>query len=263
MMSDKITKEFEELVRTVAILRSPGGCPWDKEQTHDSLKKYAIEETYEVIEAIESGDPKKIEDELGDLLLQVLLHAQIASESEQFDIGDVCRVIREKLQRRHPHVFADVEISGVEDVLYNWEQIKKGEPGYDQRKSVLDGVPKSLPALMRAAEISKKAARTGFDWPDVDSILDKLREETRELEEAINRGISKEIENEIGDLLFTTVNIARFKGIDPEEALRRMLEKFTRRFNHIEESAQRSGKSIQDMTLEEMDRVWDEAKNGE
>ena len=262
-MSDKVTKEFEELVRTIAILRGPDGCPWDKEQTHDSLKKYAIEETYEVVEAIESGDSKRIEDELGDLLLQVLLHAQIACESDQFDIGDICRVLREKLQRRHPHVFADTEISGVEDVLYNWEQIKKGEPGYDQRKSVLVGVPKSFPALMRAAEISKKAARTGFDWPDIHAVLDKLKEETREVEEAINRGVTKEIEGEIGDLLFTTVNIARFTGIDPEEALRRMLERFSSRFRHIEESAQLSGRSIQDLTLEEMDQVWEEAKNGE
>ena len=262
-MSDNVMKEFEELVQTVAILRGPDGCPWDKEQTHDSLKKYAIEETYEVIEAIESGDPKKIEDELGDLLLQVLLHAQIASEADQFDIGDICRVLREKLQRRHPHVFADTEISGVDDVLYNWEQIKKGEPGYDQRKSVLEGVPKSLPALMRASEISKKAAKTGFEWPDVHAVLDKLKEETREVEEAINKGVTKEIEGEIGDLLFTTVNIARHTGIDPEEALRRMLERFTRRFRHIEESAQLSGRSIQDLTLEEMDQVWEEAKNGE
>ena len=261
-MQDKMREEFVQLIETVAKLRGPGGCPWDREQTHESLKRYAIEETYEVVEAIESGDPKKLEDELGDLLLQVLLHAQMASEEGQFDMGDVCRVLREKLQRRHPHVFADVEVSGVDEVLANWEQIKGGEPGYDQRKSVLDGVPKSLPALMRAADLSKKAAKTGFDWPDVGAIVDKLKEETREVEEALARDNKEELESEIGDLLFTTVNIARFKGIDPEEALRRMLERFSQRFRLIECRARESGRGIEEMTLEEMDRVWDEAKNG-
>ena len=174
-MQDRVRDEFEKLVETVAKLRSPEGCPWDREQTHDSLKRFAIEETYELVEAIDSGEVSRLRDELGDVLLQVLLHAQMASEEDQFGIADVCRTIREKLYRRHPHVFGETQVSGVEDVLVNWEQIKRCEPGYDERESVLDGVPQSLPALMRAAEISKRAARTGFDWPDIHAIFGKLR----------------------------------------------------------------------------------------
>jgi tetrapyrrole methylase family protein/MazG family protein len=260
-MNNRIPEEFAKLVETISVLRGPGGCPWDREQTHDSLKKFTIEETYEVIEAIESGDPAKLEDELGDFVLQALLHAQIASEAGQFDIGDVCRTLREKLQRRHPHVFADVEVSGVADVLYNWEQIKKVE--YEHRTSVLDGVPKSLPALMRAAKISKKAAKTGFDWPDAGSILDKLREETLELEDAMVHGDKAHVKEEIGDILFTIVNIARAQDIDPEESLRDMLEKFVYRFGKIEARATETGRDIHDMTLEEMDQVWNEAKGGQ
>lgn len=260
---DEIKEEFDALVKTVARLRGPGGCPWDREQTHASLKRYAIEETYEVIDAIDSGEPAKLEDELGDLLLQVLLHAEISSETNGFDIADVCARIREKLQRRHPHVFADTQVSGVDDVLHNWEQIKRAEPGHEERKSVLDGVPRSLPALMRAAKISKKAARTGFDWPEVNAIFDKLREETGELEEAVATGNKDEVKHEIGDLLFTIVNIARFQGIDPEEALTDMLGRFVVRFNRIESGAAEQGREISDMTLEEMDAIWDEAKREE
>ena len=238
----KIPDEFAELVDTVATLRGPGGCPWDREQTHDSLKRYAIEETYEVIDAIEAGDPAKLQDELGDLLLQVLLHAQIASEAGQFDIGDVCRTLREKLHRRHPHVFADTQVSGVEDVLHNWEQIKKAEPGHHHRTSAIDGVPKCLPALMRAAKLSKKAAKTGFDWPDVHAVFGKLAEETAELEAAIDAGSHAEITHEIGDLLFTVVNIARLAHVDPEESLRLMLDRFIYRFKRIEQEAEESGR---------------------
>lgn len=259
-MDEKIRDEFAKLVDTVRRLRSPGGCPWDREQTHDSLKRYAIEETYEVVEAIEHGDPSELEDELGDLMLQVLLHAQIASEEGHFDIGDVCRVHREKLIRRHPHVFADREVAGVDEVLTNWEQIKLTEPGYEERESVLDGVPESLPALMRAAKLSKKAARTGFDWPNIHSIFGKLEEETGELREAVDSEDKSRIKEELGDLLFVIVNISRWAGIDPEEALRDMLKKFTYRFQKIEDHARQSGRDIHDMTLQEMDRVWDEAK---
>lgn len=260
MMNDRIRDEFAELVETVARLRAPDGCPWDREQTHDSLKKYAVEETYEVLEAIESGEPSRLEDELGDLLLQVLLHAEIAKEHKQFDIANVCARIREKLQRRHPHVFGEVEVSGVDDVLHNWEQIKRAEPGYEDRKSVLDGVPKALPALMRAAKLSKKAARTGFDWPEVSAIVDKLREETVELEQAMASGDRAAIQSEIGDVLFTVVNVARYQSIDPEEALRDMLGRFTSRFGRIEQEAEAQGRNISDMTLEEMDAIWDQAK---
>jgi tetrapyrrole methylase family protein/MazG family protein len=262
-LNDRIRDEFATLVETVARLRAPDGCPWDREQTHVSLKRYAVEETYEVLEAIDSGDPTKIEDELGDLLLQVLLHAEIARESNSFDIADVCARIREKLQRRHPHVFADTQVSGVDDVLHNWEQIKRGEQGNEDRTSVLDGVPKSMPALMRAAKLSKKAARTGFDWPDASAIVEKLREETDELEQAIAKGDKDETRGEIGDLLFTIVNIARFQSIDPEEALREMLERFASRFGRIEQEAAANGRNISDMTLAEMDAIWDEAKGRE
>jgi len=260
---DRVREEFAALVETVARLRGPGGCPWDREQTHASLKRYVIEETYEVIDAIDSGEPAKLEDELGDLLLQVLLHAQISSETNGFDIADVCARIREKLQRRHPHVFADAQVSGVEDVLHNWEQIKRAEPGNEDRESVLDGVPKSLPALMRAAKISKKAARTGFDWPEIGAIVEKLREETAELEEAVAKGDKNEVRAEIGDLLFTIVNLARFQGIDPEEALTEMLGRFVMRFNRIEAVAAQNGRNIADMTIDEMDAIWNVAKGDE
>lgn len=263
IVDDRIRDEFAALVETVARLRAPDGCPWDREQTHASLKRYVVEETYEVLEAIDSGDPSKIEDELGDLLLQVLLHAEIARESNSFDIADVCARIREKLQRRHPHVFADAQVSGVDDVLHNWEQIKRAEQGNEDRTSALDGVPKSLPALMRAAKLSKKAARTGFDWPEVCAIVEKLREETAELEDAIAKGDENEIRGEIGDLLFTIVNIARFQSIDPEEALREMLERFAARFSRIEQVAAEKGRNISDMTLAEMDAIWNEAKGRE
>ena len=262
-MSDRVRDEFAALVETVARLRGPGGCPWDRKQTHASLKPYAIEETYEVLEAIDGGDPTKLEDELGDLLLQVLLHAQISSEAEGFDIADVCARIREKLQRRHPHVFADTQVSGVDDVLRNWEQIKRAEKGNESRKSALDGVPKSLPALMRAADLSKKAARTGFDWPEISAVFDKLREETGELEQAVATGDKAAVSAEIGDLLFAVVNIARFEGVDAEGALRDMLERFAGRFKHIEQEAAEQGRSIEDMTLEEMDAIWDRAKEKE
>jgi tetrapyrrole methylase family protein/MazG family protein len=257
----KAADEFVELVETVRRLRAPGGCPWDRQQTHDSLKRYAIEETYELVEAIESGDTFKIKDELGDVLLQVLLHAQIAGEEEKFDIADVCRNIKEKLHRRHPHVFGEVEVAGVDEVLHNWEQIKRAEPGYEDRESVLDGVPDHLPALMRAAKLGKKAAKTGFDWPDVQAIFDKMREETIELKDAIERNDRAEFKEEIGDLLFTIVNIARHVDVDPEDALRQMLKKFIYRFTHIENHARATGRDIGQLTLAEMDHVWNQAKD--
>ena len=260
-MSERIKVKFAELVEAIAVLRSPEGCPWDKEQTHDSLKQYSIEETYELVEAIENGDPDKIEDELGDVLLQVVLHSQIATEAGQFDIADVCSRITSKLIRRHPHVFSGLEVSGIDEIWKNWESIKSCEPGYEERKSALDGVPKTLPALMRAAKMSKKAAKTGFDWPEISAVVDKLKEETCELEAAIKNNDKENIKEEIGDLLFTVVNIARFEGVDPEEALRDMLAKFQSRFNKIEHHANKTGRDINDMTLDEMDKIWNESKS--
>jgi tetrapyrrole methylase family protein / MazG family protein len=259
-MTDKIKDEFAKLVDVVAELRSEHGCPWDRKQTHTSLRPYAVEETYELVDAIDQGVDSKLKEELGDVLLQVLLHSQLAVEREAFDIDDVCRTIREKLIRRHPHVFGEVKVSGVDDVLHNWEAIKAEEPGYEDRKSVLDGVPKSLPALIRAMEISKRASKVGFDWEKVGDILDKLREESDELTEAIEGGGVEEIQREVGDLLFVVVNIARYLEIDAEDSLREMLERFSSRFRRIEEHAKSTGRSVSDMTLKEMDAVWDEAK---
>lgn len=259
-MTDKMRDEFAQLVDVVAELRSEHGCPWDRKQTHTSLRPYAVEETYELVDAIDLGVDSKLKEELGDVLLQVLLHSQLAAERQAFDIDDVCRTIREKLIRRHPHVFAEVKVSGVDDVLHNWEAIKAEEPGYEDRKSVLDGVPKSLPALIRATEISKRASKVGFDWEKVGDILDKLREESGELAEAIEGGKAEDIQQEIGDLLFVVVNIARYLEMDAEDALREMLERFSSRFRRIEEHARSTGRKVSDMTLAEMDAVWDEAK---
>jgi tetrapyrrole methylase family protein / MazG family protein len=259
-MADRIEKEFKALVETVETLRGPNGCPWDKEQNHLTLRKYLIEESYEVVDAIDHGSPAKLEEELGDVLLQVLLHAQIASEAGQYDISDVCEKIRQKLLRRHPHVFGEVEVSGVEDVLHNWEEIKSKEPGREAILSAIDGVPNSLPALMRASEISKRAARVGFEWPSMDGVVDKLMEETEELKQAIKSGDGDKIKHEIGDLLFTIVNIARWSKIDPEESLREMLGRFQTRFSSIEEHARASGREIGDLTIDEMDAIWDKAK---
>lgn len=261
MHSEEEKKQhFAELAETVRKLRSPEGCPWDREQTHESLKSYVLEETYEVLEAVDSGVPQKLADELGDLLLQILLHAQVAEEAGNFDIADVCALIDAKLRRRHPHVFSDTQVSGIDDIWANWERIKREEPGHEERESALDGVPRNLPALMRAAKLTMKAARVGFDWPHVHDILEKLREEMLELEEAIAHGEQAAVKEELGDLIFTAVNIARYQGIDPEEALRETSAKFTSRFVEIERRAQQSGRNLQEMTLEEMDAIWNQIK---
>jgi tetrapyrrole methylase family protein/MazG family protein len=194
------------------------------------------------------------------MLLQVLLHSEIARQSGEFDIAGVCQKIREKLIRRHPHVFGEVEVSGVDDVLNNWEEIKRAEPGYEDRKSVLDGIPNQLPALMRAMEVSKKAAKTGFEWPDVEGVFDKLHEEIQELKDEIAEGNQSRIKSEIGDILFTVVNVARWQSVDAEEALREMLDRFTTRFKHIERTAEDSGRKISDLSIEEMDEIWNQAK---
>jgi tetrapyrrole methylase family protein/MazG family protein len=256
----RIAEEFMALVDVVAELRGPMGCPWDRQQDHRSLRRYLIEETYEVVEAIDQGSLDKLEEELGDVLLQVLLHSQIANEEGSFDIADVCRRIRMKLIRRHPHVFGGLEVSGVDEVLSNWEHIKSREPGKSEMDSAISGVPSSLPALMRASEISKKAARVGFEWPDLGGVLAKLKEEVSEVEESIASGDEGSIKHEIGDLLFAVVNLARWLKVDPEESLREMLERFRNRFEAIERHARSEGRHISDMTIEEMDAVWNSVK---
>ncbi len=259
--------DWTTLAGLMAKLRSPGGCPWDREQTHDSLRKYFIEETYEVIEAIESGDPDWLGEELGDVLLQVVFHAQLATEEGVFTLDDVIEKIVSKLVRRHPHVFGTVNVADSTEVLRNWDVIKKAEKAkntVDRRESLLDGVPQSLPALMRAMEISKRAVKVGFEWDSFADVLAKFDEEAAELKvELANSSDKNKIAAELGDLLFTLVQIARWQKIDPEDALRQMLKRFTTRFQHIERRAAEQNRTMTDMTLTEMDTLWDEAKRRE
>lgn len=258
--SDRAGEEFASLVRVIEKLRAPGGCPWDRKQTHETLRRYLIEEAYEVVEAIEQRSSSKLREELGDVMIQILVHSEIARQEGRFDIGDVCKLLREKLIRRHPHVFGNVEVAGVDEVLHNWEEIKSGEPGYEDRQSILDGVPRSLPALMQAAEVTKRASKVGFDWPDISGVLAKLREEMGELESEIKAGETARAAEEIGDVLFTLVNLSRFLGVDPEEALRHTVARFFERFREIERRARDSGRRLEEMPLEEMDAVWEASK---
>jgi len=250
------------LVEIMRKLRGEGGCPWDRKQTHESLRTYVVEEAYEVVQAIDDRDDEELCEELGDLLLQVAFHSQIASESGRFDVGDVIRGIVEKLIRRHPHVFGDVEAKDSKTVLRNWERIKQreradeeGEPG-----SILDNIAGAMPALMRALKVQAKASRVGFDWPDVTGALEKVREEMDELEQARKAGDKARMAEEVGDVLFAFVNVARFLKVDPEIALGRAVDKFIARFKHIEMRAGEANRRIEDMTLDEMDSLWEEAK---
>lgn len=252
----------DKLVKIMAKLRGPGGCPWDHKQTSSSLKPYVIEEAYEVVEAIDSGDPSLLCEELGDLLLQVVFHCQIADEDGVFDFNDVVEAISAKLVRRHPHVFGDVRADDAGTVLRNWERIKQREKGSPSGElaSILDEVPQYLPALMQAAKIQDKASRVGFDWECAEDAAAKVWEETDELKEAMASGEKERIGEELGDLLFAVVNVARLLDIDPEEALRRTNSKFASRFKFIEHRADESGVALEEMTFDEMDAIWDEAK---
>jgi tetrapyrrole methylase family protein/MazG family protein len=261
---------FDGLVRIMARLRDPAsGCPWDLKQSHATLKRYLIEETYEVIDAIDGlesddGDPDALCEELGDLLLQVVFHAQLAGESGYFDAEDVCSVIVEKLIRRHPHIFGDAIVADADEVLRNWYAIKAEEKGKETRVSVLDGVPPGLPGLLRALEISKRAVKVGFEWPDTAGVLAKVDEEIAELRAEVEADAPREqIAGELGDVFFTLVNVARHLGIDPEEALREQLRRFTLRFQHIEAGAKAQQRTIESLTLAEMDAFWQQAKHKE
>jgi len=261
-------KSFYDLVRVMARLRDPeGGCPWDLKQTHQTLRKYVLEEAYEVVEAIDRDDPDDLCEELGDLLLQVVFHAQLASEEGLFEADDVCATIVEKLIRRHPHVFGEVKVSGAEQVLTNWEAIKateKAEKGKETPVSILDGITTSLPALMMALEVSKRAVKVGFEWSDMGGVLDKVEEEFAELRHEIEAGTSREkVAYELGDLLFTLVNVGRKFEIDPELALREQLTRFKRRFHHIEQRSAEASRALESLTLEEMEAFWQEAKSFE
>ncbi|HRZ86693.1 MAG TPA: nucleoside triphosphate pyrophosphohydrolase [bacterium] len=249
---------FEKLVDVMARLRAPGGCPWDREQDHATLKTYLIEEAYEVIEAIDANDPAKLEEELGDLLLQPVFHAEIARERGQFDINDVINALIEKLVRRHPHVFGDVKLGTAEQVLTQWHKIKRGEK--KAARSAIDGVPKHLPALQKAHKLQKKAARVGFDWKHIDEVMAKVDEELAEVKEALLARKKKAVHEEIGDLLFSVANLSRFLDLDPEDALRNTINKFSRRFKMIERELGRRGKKLEESSLEEMDAIWNAAK---
>lgn len=261
-MGDGSGPSFERLVEIMATLRGPQGCPWDREQTRESLKAFLIEEAYEVLEALDDGGHEKLREELGDLLLQVVFHAQVAAELGEFSIGDVLDDLTDKLVRRHPHVFGETRAETPAQALSNWERLKQAERGGVEEASALAGVPKTLPALLRAQRLQDKAARVGFDWGEAAQVLHKVDEELAELKEVIGKGRDA-VEAELGDLLFTLVNLSRFLDLNPEEALRKCMEKFTRRFRHIETSIAARGKSLTESSLEEMDALWEEAKVAE
>ncbi|MDM5186527.1 nucleoside triphosphate pyrophosphohydrolase [Bacillus sp. DX4.1] len=259
---DALYQQFDVLREIIAELRGPSGCPWDKKQTHQSLKKYLIEEAYEVLEAIDEEDDDHLVEELGDVLLQVMLHAQIGEDEGWFSIDDIIRTLSEKMVRRHPHVFGNIDVDNAEEVVSNWEEIKKQEKGH-VRESVLAGIPKSLPQLMRAYEIQKKAGKVGFDWNDVQPMMDKAWEEWREFQQEIVKMDEEKMLGEFGDLLFAFVNIARHYKLDPEEALHTTNEKFMRRFLYMEAKVADMNKEMQELTLEQLDILWEEAKQTE
>jgi tetrapyrrole methylase family protein/MazG family protein len=249
---------FESFVEIVAHLRAPNGCPWDREQTHESLRKHLLEESYEAISAIDSGDFADMREEFGDLLLQIVLQSQIANEEEQFNVNQVIQGIHSKIVRRHPHVFGDLELEGVDGVLANWEKLKEKERSEKkEEKGLLDGVPRALPALSQAQEYQDRAARVGFDWADMEGVLDKVREE---IEEIKNAETDFELASEIGDLLFALVNVARWKHVDAESALRGTNMKFKKRFAYVEQGAKRQGRDLSSLSLDEMESLWQEAK---
>ncbi len=265
---------FEALVALQARLRAPGGCPWDREQTHDSLRTYLVEETYEVLDALDSGDAAKFAGELGDLLLQVVFHAELAAEAGHFGIADVVEHVHNKMVRRHPHVFGSDKAKTSAQVLKSWEQLKAAERHAEKRAgaghkgrtadtgeaSVLDGVPRTLPALPEAHQLTRRAANVGFDWRDVEGLFDKLKEETGELREALREEDRARREEEIGDLLFVLVNLARFLGLDAEIALKGANRKFSSRFRDMERMARQRGQTLAKLSAEDLDGLWGEAK---
>ncbi len=266
---------FEKLVAVQARLRGPGGCPWDREQTHQSLRTYLIEEAYEVLEALESGNDAKFEEEMGDLLLQIVFHSQIAREEGRFKVADVIREIHDKLIRRHPHVFGETRVKDSREVLRNWEQIKAEERRSNKKDesragksapdepSLLDGVSSGIPATLEGLQLTRKAARIGFDWDDASGVIAKMLEETEEVRTAVKTKNQPRIEEELGDLLFAAVNLSRFLQVDPEIALKKANAKFSRRFRAMEASARKTGREFKDLPREEMEALWNATKNAE
>jgi ATP diphosphatase len=274
-------EKFERAVSIMARLRAPGGCPWDREQTFDTIKRYTLEETYEVLEAIDNRDWKELTGELGDLLLQVLFYAEMADEQGSFTIDDVLDALSNKLIHRHPHVFGDVKADDSAQVLKNWEALKaeekrkrlptSGETLQTTKALLLEAVSSKMPALQEAHKISSKAAHVGFDWPEVQGLFEKLSEETRELQEHLKdlppsdkpdipQKLREQVEGEVGDLFFVLVNIARYLSVDPESALRKTNRKFRRRFGWLEEQLREQGRTLEEATLEEMETLWQQAK---
>jgi len=251
--------ELQKLLALMARLRGPSGCPWDREQTMISLRPFILEEAYELVEAVGSGETEAIREELGDLLLEVVFVNQIAAERKLFDMDEVIRGIHDKLVRRHPHVFETERVASADQALERWDEIKEREK--EKRSSVLDGVPKSLAALARAQKISSRAAKSGFDWKSAEEVKAKLDEELSELNEAVASGSSAAVEEEMGDILFALVNLARHLDVDAEVALSAAIEKFSERFRFLEGALQAQGRSVKDAGMEELDRLWEEAKN--
>lgn len=249
-------KDLEEIVR---ILRAPGGCPWDAEQTHESIRRNFLEEAYEAVEAIDEGSAEHLREELGDVLLQIVLHARMEEEQGRFDLNGVADGICRKLIYRHPHVFGDVKVSGTGEVLSNWEDLKRKEKGQETNTDALSAVARSLPALWRAEKVQKKAKKAGFDWPDVSGALDKLFEEIEELKTAVAEGSN--VEEELVDLLFSAVNVSRFVNVDAEQALTKATDKFIDRFRKVEAQAKAEGRPMEAMSLAELDALWERAKH--
>lgn len=258
---DNKVDSFQKLLGIMSALRAENGCPWDREQTRESLTPYLVEETYEVIEAIEEGSPHKIKEELGDLLFQIVFHCQLASERGEFSMEDVIDAISNKMMGRHPHVFGDAKFETSEQVVKQWEERKKEEG--KNRESILEGIPKELPSLLKAHRIQSRAARVGFDWSRVADVMEKLDEELSEFRDALEHKDQAAIEDELGDVFFVLVNISRFVGVNPEGALRKTISKFISRFRYIETKAAEAGQKLSDMTLEQMDALWDEAKTAQ
>lgn len=265
---------FEKLVAVQARLRAPKGCPWDREQTHQTLRTYLLEEAYEVLEALDTGNDAKFAEEMGDLLLQIVFHSQIAQEEGRFTVAKVIREIHDKMIRRHPHVFGEMRAKDSKEELRNWEQIKAEErraskaqrekdEGAEEAPSLLDGVSRALPATLEGFQLTRKASRIGFDWDNVGGVIDKMREETAELEIALNDRDQRKIEEEMGDFLFAAVNLARFVHVDPEIALKKANAKFSRRFRAMEVRARESGREFKDLPREEMEALWNATKSAE
>lgn len=263
-MRDHQKHSFSRIVEIIARLKAPDGCLWDRQQKKADVGKYLMEEAYEVIDAIDDGSPDALKEELGDVLFQILFLAALSDEKGEFDISDVVDTISEKMIRRHPHVFGETKVRNVEEILSNWKEIKIGEGKKEIKDgSLLRGIPRSMPPLMTAHKVTGRASKEGFDWKDTDGVMEKIDEELGELREAISGGKKDRIENEIGDMFLSLVNLCRFTEIDPENALRSSLKKFAARFSFIEESLKKSGKSPRDASLEEMDNLWNMAKGTE